>query len=213
MASKSRSQKNPASYHHGDLRNALLKAAISLIKQEGPNALSLRAVAKQAGVSHTAPYRHFEDKHALLEAIAHDGFRALSLAMQDAAKNYPDPLEQIVQAGEAYIELATRNPEVTQIMFGGYIEPDRCSEAFSDIAEQAFQGLLTIIENGKNAGVLKQEDSELLAMATWSLAHGFAMLVAGGQVQHRVNNPDEVKSMSRILGSLLLNGIREKGGG
>lgn len=204
-----KSKIRPSTYHHGDLRNALLDAAISLIKKQGPNALSLRAVAKQAGVSHTAPYRHFEDKHALLEAIALEGFRNLTQAMHETANQFSDPIQQISEAGVAYIKLATQNPEVTQVMFGGFLDPERCGEALTNQAEQAFQGLLTIIENGQQAGVLKQEDSQLLALATWSLAHGFAMLVAGGQLQHKVSSAKEIETLSQTLGDMLLNGIRK----
>lgn len=197
-----------ATYHHGDLHNALVDAAIALIRQDGPNALSLRAVARQAGVSHTAPYRHFADKHALLETIALGGFRELSRAMKSAAENYADPLQQIIHAGEAYIRLATQNPEVTQIMFGGFLEVQRCGEALQQESEQAFAGLLAIIEKGKRSGQLKPMDTEVLALATWSLAHGFAMLVAAGQLAHKVRDSAEVQALSQSLGELLVNGIR-----
>ena len=200
-------EKSGKTYHHGDLRNALLEAAVELIRTHGPSAISLREVAKLAGVSHTAPYRHFEDKHALLAAIAEEGFRRLGQAMTDVSARYKEPRTQLVEAGKAYVDLAVANPEVTQLMFGGYLDPERCSDGVRIQGDLAFQGLLSIIENGKNAGILKSLDSMTLATATWSLAHGFAMLIAGGQMSHIAKSKKEIDKLSRTLGTLLLEGI------
>lgn len=199
--------KSKTTYHHGDLRNALIESAVALIRTHGPGAVSLREVAKLAGVSHTAPYRHFEDKHALLAAIAEEGFRRLGKAMADVAKRYKDPHKQLIEAGKAYVDLAVANPEVTQLMFGGYLDPERCSDELKVRGDQAFQGLLNIIENGKRAGILKPIDSMELATVTWSLSHGFAMLIAGGQMNQIVKNKKDIDALSRTLGKLLLEGI------
>ena len=199
-------RKKPA-YHHGDLRNALVEAALVLIRQHGPNAVSLREVAKQAGVSHAAPYRHFADKHALLAAIAHDGFRRLGQAMADVAARHPDPRTQFIEAGRAYAELALKNPEIVQLMFGGYLDPSRCSEELREDADKAFQGLLKIIENGKAAGLLKKRNSQELALAAWSMAHGYAMLAIGGQLAEVAPTKKEIDALSRVLCRLLLDGV------
>jgi AcrR family transcriptional regulator len=196
-----------AGYHHGDLRNALLAAALVLLRQHGPNAVSLREVAKQAGVSHAAPYRHFEDKHALLAAIAHEGFRRLGEAMAAAERSAADPHQQLIEAGRAYVELAVASPEITQLMFGGYLDPQRCRDELRDEADKAFAGLLKIIENGKAAAMLKKRDSQELALAAWSLAHGFAMLVAGGQLASVAADRKAIDALSRALGRLLLDGL------
>jgi AcrR family transcriptional regulator len=91
-------------YHHGDLRAALIESGTKLLRERGAAALSLREVAKAAGVSHAAPYRHFEDKAQLLAAIAAAGFERLRAAMQKAAADHPeDPRSQLIAAGEAYV--------------------------------------------------------------------------------------------------------------
>lgn len=199
-------RKKPA-YHHGDLRNALEAAARVLLRTHGPNGVSFREVAKQAGVSHTAPYRHFADKHALLAAIAHEGFRRLGQAMADVEARYTDPRTQLIEAGRAYAELALNTPEVVQLMFGGYLDPSRCDEALREDADKSFQGLLKIIENGKAAGMLKKRNSKELALAAWSMAHGFAMLAIGGQLADTATTKKDIDALSRTLSRLLLDGI------
>ena len=194
-------------YHHGDLRNALIEAALVLIRKRGPNAVSFREVAKQAGVSHAAPYRHFEDKHALLAAIAHDGFRRLGQAMADVAARHADPRTQFIEAGRAYVDLAMQSPEIAQLMFGGYLDPKRCSDELREDADKAFKGLLKIIENGKASGLLKKRNSQELALAAWSMAHGYAMLVTGGQLAEVAPTKKEIDALSRVLCRLLLDGV------
>jgi AcrR family transcriptional regulator len=194
-------------YHHGDLRNALEEAALVLIRKHGPNAVSLREVAKQAGVSHAAPYRHFEDKHALLAAIAHEGFRRLGQAMADVEARHADPRVQLIEAGRAYTELALKNPEIVQLMFGGYLDPGRCGEELRADADKAFQGLVKIIENGKAAGLLKKRDSQELALAAWSMAHGYSMLAIGGQLAEVAPRKKDIDVLNRALCRLLLDGL------
>jgi AcrR family transcriptional regulator len=104
-------------YHHGNLREALLKAAIRLIAEVGPAAFTLREVARRAGVSHNAPYRHFRDKDDLLAAVAAQGFRELTQAMLDAAARQSDTLQRLKHSGLAYVTFALRRPEHFTVMF------------------------------------------------------------------------------------------------
>jgi AcrR family transcriptional regulator len=210
MPRKPVSAKRKTAYHHGDLRSALIDAALVLIRANGANALSLREVAKQAGVSHTAPYRHFTDKHALLATIAQEGFRRLGQAMADVESGHDDPQTQLIEAGRAYVELAVRNPEITQLMFGGFIDPQRCSDELIADADKAYKGLVKIIENGQASGLLKSRDSQELALAAWSMAHGFAMLVTGGQVAHVASTKKEIDALNHALSRLLLDGLAAK---
>ena len=95
-------------YHHGHLEETLLETAIQLIGEVGPAGFTLREVARRAGVSHNAPYRHFADREKLLAAVAAQGFRELTQAMRDATQGQAEPLDRLKVAGLAYIEFALR---------------------------------------------------------------------------------------------------------
>src|SRR6185295_17683625 len=105
------------SYHHENLRETLLEAAIHLIAEAGPAGFTLREVARRAGVSHNAPYRHFRDKDEMIAAAAAQGFSELNQAMLDAAGSEPTPLDQLKRAGWAYVSFALHRPEYFTVMF------------------------------------------------------------------------------------------------
>lgn len=204
------SGKQKKSYHHGDLRNSLIDAAIALLRAKGPNVFSMRELAKLAGVSHTAPYRHFEDKNAIFNAIAENGFQLLTERLEQVVSEYPDnPRQQLLEAGVAYVDLATENPEITQLMFGGFIQTDSCSERLQQAADTAFNGLLNIIKKGQEAGIYQQQDTLSLAVAAWSMMHGLAMLVTGGQLTKEISTRKQVMDTVRLVENILLNGMLE----
>src|SRR6201984_2405102 len=109
--------RKPKPYHHGHLREALLQAAIRLIAEVGPAGFTLREVARRAGVSHNAPYRHFRDRDELLASVAAQGYRELAKAMTDAAARQTDALDALREAGLAYVSFALRRPEHFTVMF------------------------------------------------------------------------------------------------
>src|ERR1700681_1736408 len=104
-------------YHHANLRKTLLDAAVTLIGEVGPAAFTLREVARRAGVSHNAPYRHFRDKDALLAAVAAQGFRELTRAMREAGERQSKALDRLKQSGLAYVAFAIRRAEHFTVMF------------------------------------------------------------------------------------------------
>src|SRR5262245_42615036 len=104
-------------YHHGHLRETLLAAAIRLIAEVGPTAFTLREVARRAGVSHNAPYRHFRDRDDLIAAVAAQGYHELTQAMVEAAGSKGDALERLKSAGLGYVSFALRRPEHFTVMF------------------------------------------------------------------------------------------------
>src|SRR5262245_29182402 len=114
-AAKPRSPKN--SYHHGDLRRALTKAAWGLVRKEGVEALTLREVARKVGVTHAAPYHHFPSREALLDALSEEGFEELGNAMEAAIAGITDPSERLHVIGRVYIDQARAHPERIQVMF------------------------------------------------------------------------------------------------
>ena len=104
-------------YHHGDLRRALIDAARRLLETEGPNALSLRAVAREAGVSPAAPYHHFKDKGELLDAVAHEGWDLLNELMTAARASQTSVRDKLTSLGVAYVRFARDNPALYRVMY------------------------------------------------------------------------------------------------
>jgi AcrR family transcriptional regulator len=111
-------EKRSASYHHGDLRDALVRAARTILEKQGLAALSLRGVARVVGVSPAAPYHHFPDKQALLEAVAAQGFDALTAAMEKRMAKKTDPTGRLDASGVGYVTFALENPALFRLMFG-----------------------------------------------------------------------------------------------
>jgi AcrR family transcriptional regulator len=201
MAIDKKTDSDTPHYHHGDLRNALLQAAEQLLVEQGVAGLSLRAVAKQAGVSHAAPYRHFRDKAALLRALAQSGFERLAAVMQTATDTVAyNPELKLVEAGVAYVRLAVDQPEISQLMFGGSVEPQN-DEAYQQAARAAFEALVEIIREGVSTGVFRDRDLQELALVAWTAMHGMAMLMtahlldAGSMGQADLD--EQVRSVAR----------------
>jgi AcrR family transcriptional regulator len=196
------------SYHHGDLHNSLLEAADCLLEQTGAAKLSLREVAKHAGVSHTAPYRHFKNRAALLEAIAIAGFRRLKTLLEQAEASAPDDIVQQLRAGGlAYLQVAVNNPEHTRLMFGGMMKEVSEDSALFAAAEDTYDTLYRIIDTGRARGVFGGSDTETVVLAAWSLVHGLTMLILGTQ---KVNpaTPTELDAITRSVLDTFLNGLR-----
>jgi AcrR family transcriptional regulator len=174
-------------YHHGNLREALLHGAVRVIAEAGPAAFTLREVARRAGVSHNAPYRHFRDKDALLSAVAAQGFRELTRVMRQAAERETDPLGQLTHSGLAYVEFALRRPEHFTVMFDA---PVRGSDApeYKEASEEAFNTLVTYIRNCQDGGQLPAGQTLERALHAWSLVHGIAKLATAGRFRFRTKN-------------------------
>jgi AcrR family transcriptional regulator len=153
------------SYHHGDLRNALLEAARALL-EEGPLAeLSLRAVARRAGVSHAAPYRHFPNHEALLVELATEGFVELRGEIVGAASAKGAESDRIAKIGAAYMRFVARRPALARLMFGPQL-PHR--ERFPELGAAADSV-------GGEIGTALHDPA--LGLAVWAAVHGLAMLI------------------------------------
>lgn len=167
-------------YHHGDLKRALLEAAMTLLRAEGVEGLTLRAVARAAGVSPSAPYRHFADRRALIAAIAEDGFRRLGDALREAMQSAPGPLG-FRQVAVAYVGFAHENPAEYRVMFGAEVAR---TEDLPGLQETS-RGVLRFVEGGlrglQAAGRVGPGDPWLMALAVWASLHGLVMLSLDGQ--------------------------------
>ena len=169
-------------YHHGDLRRALVDAARRLLEAEGQSALSLRAVAREAGVSPAAPYHHFKDKAQLLDAVAHEGWELLDAAMGRAKAQAASVLGALSEVGVAYVCFARDNPALYRVMYDTARDqsrlPDRV-QAQEDGAYCKVRGAL--IEAG--ADPAKTLELELSTVAAWCSAHGLAEMAGFKQFE------------------------------
>lgn len=175
---------SPKPYHHGRLREALLKAAIRLVSAVGPAGFTLREVARRADVSHNAPYRHFQDKDALLAAVAAQGFRELTEEMQKAAAAQPTPLDQLKRSGLAYVMFALRRPAHFTVMFDAPMTGARHRD-LAEASQRAFAALSGLIQNCQHAGQLPRGSTRERTLYAWSLVHGIAKLAIAGRLPYR----------------------------
>ncbi len=162
-------------YHHGNLQEALLRAAIALIGEVGPMAFTLREVARRAGVSHNAPYRHFQDKEALMTAVAAEGYRELTNGMLDAAGKQSRAVDRLKHAGLAYVEFALRRPEHFAVMFDAPLSEPRHFDA----------ALVGFVKAAQKEGELVSGDSGEYALLSWTMVHGVAKLAITGRLPYR----------------------------
>jgi AcrR family transcriptional regulator len=170
--------KKPTSYHHGDLRRELLAQAARMLDELGAERLSLRDLAKQARVSPAAPYRHFENKEALLQVLAEEGFEELESKMLAAAAASPaDAREQLQALARAYLDLAARRPHLFRMMFSADLGPSRVEQGIFRACDRVYIALVNAFAFGQKARWLKEGDPHRQALGFWSLLHGYAMLV------------------------------------
>ncbi|MBP0000121.1 MAG: TetR/AcrR family transcriptional regulator [Cyanobacteria bacterium SID2] len=197
-------------YHHGNLRQALIDTAIETIAEKGVNSLSLREVARRVGVSHSASYRHFADKEALLAAVAEEGFLGLTQALTTALQNRLETtadcsLERLQASGIAYVKYAFDRPEYYRVMFGsGAIDRSRYP-SLQNASQQAFQVLVDLVIAGQNAEKIRPGDPVKLAWVAWSLVHGLAMLAIDGQLP--ISETHEIESIARFTTQTLSEGL------
>lgn len=184
------------SYHHGDLKNALIQAGIQILAKEGVAGLSLRKVAGRAGVSHAAPYAHFTDKQALIAAISTEGYRMIHERIEAAVAEFEgDPSRQLLEAAWAYVDFALTDPAHFKITFSGVIEKEKEHPAFVEMSQKSFGAVIRIVEACQAQGVLEAGPSDLVAVSVWSLVHGLASLVLEGQVPHSLLDRMSVREM------------------
>jgi AcrR family transcriptional regulator len=197
-------------YHHGDLRNTLIETATQLLPKYGVAGLSLRAIAKAAGVSHAAPYRHFRDKTDLLESIAISGYNRLAKACKNAEKHYPSsPQQQLFEAGMGYLSLVREQPEMAHLMFSGMLTQDNCGEALSQAGANAVQSLAQIIDNGKRLGMYADRDTEDLTLTALACVHGIAMMILSGLIK-RPKSKQQLQALGERISNTLLMGLLKR---
>jgi AcrR family transcriptional regulator len=198
----------PKPYHHGDLKNALVAAGLHILNEQGAGALNLREVARRAEVSHTAPYRHFPDKQALIAAIAEQGFEMLAdeIRRSDASAS-AGAVEKLIAAGSTYVMFALDHPAHIKLMFSR----DNVRAADSDlyrISKFGFEYMVRTIQTGQQKGELGMSDPVDGAKHLWSALHGLAMLAIERQLvmlndlpedQFRAGLQSEARALVRVV--------------
>jgi len=169
----STSQSNP--YHHGDLRRALIEAGLALLATGGAESLGLREVARAVGVSASAPYRHFENRQALLAAVAREGFIQFDAHLRAAGKDWPAD-QQLEVMGRAYIGFALDHPQLFRLMFSPLVSKD-ANPALMEAARAAYESLAAL------AAPQNPEARREATVSTWALVHGLAVLLLDDQIR------------------------------
>jgi AcrR family transcriptional regulator len=197
-------------YHHGDLRNALIRAGLEILRSDGSQALSLREAARTAGVSQAAPYRHFKNKEALLAAIAEEGFRLLGDRIRSAVQAFRmSPEEQFHQTALAYLKLAREHADHFRLMFAGM--PKRCPKdhpGLDRVSKELFNEFVSIIIRCQREKVIRAGNPEQLALVAWCSVHGFAALLVNESLRFLSIPVTQTELAMRALTRNLLDGLK-----
>ena len=196
-------------YHHGDLRRALVTAALDLIGKGGPEALTLREAAAAVGVTHPAAYRHFEDKTALLAAVAEEGYVALGGELEKAVGGERAPRARVRALALAYVAFAMERPAHYRVMWGPRLNEDGRFPSLEAAVARVFDLVVAEIAGGQTAGVFRKGDARDLAVTVWIAAHGYTELVARRRI--KVRSPRvATEYFDRLLGPVL-DGLAARG--
>ncbi len=183
------------SYHHGNLKQALIDAGLAILERDGLTALTLRAVAREASVSQTAPYSHFTDKRALLAAIAEEGFQRLIQYMSEAAKNQATESGRLLAMSKGYVRFATDQPALFRLMFG----PEFSDPAeFVDLSTTSANSYKMILDSVRRNIEIKDGDQNqtgLFTLAAWSTVHGLACLLVDERTKPEVFHLHDIDSL------------------
>lgn len=197
-------RKPRSSYHHGDLRRAMLAEATRVIQRHGIDALTLRGVGQRLGVSRTALYRHFASKSALLQAVAAEGFRTLQHELQAAWLGGGQSREGFDAMGRAYVQFAERYPSHYRVMFGSVLRDTQAPPRSQPGGDgDAFGTLVRALVALQQAGLVRNDDPQQLALYVWAVVHGVAMLALDGILR----TPDDISTLTEFAIAKLRTGI------
>lgn len=202
-------QRRGNGYHHGDLRRALLDAALALIEEKGLEALTLREVARRADVSHAAPYHHFADLGALVAALAIEGLQGLGATQRAAAAgaSQGSAAARVHALGLDYVRYAVRDPARFRLMW----RPELCGsgdgEAVKAAGLEAYAPLLEAVAAGVVSGEFAVQAVDGLAFAAWAEVHGIATLLVDGPIGWRLSGAEAAEELAGETIDRLLSGL------
>lgn len=180
-------------YHHGNLRADLLAAAMGILRASGDGGVTLRAVARAAGVSQTAPYRHFSDKGALLAAVAESGFAALLVRCRKRLASDKDPRERLHQLGIAYVQFALDEPAMFRLMFSAELAQLKHQHpGLAATSRQVYETMHGTVADILSEGSADRADLDTSSVAAWSLVHGLALLLLDQSIDTTTRVPGDL---------------------
>ncbi|HSY24314.1 MAG TPA: TetR/AcrR family transcriptional regulator [Polyangiaceae bacterium] len=198
--------KDEADYHHGDLRKALIAAALRAIERDGVGALSLRALARSLGVSPRAPYRHFTTKEQLLAAVAVEGYRMSASFMESRLAAATDPMGRLRTTVEAYVLFAAEHPAAFRVMYAPYATVEEDAPDLRHARAEGHGEMMRLIVGVQQSGAIRAGDPMLLALTLWSTMHGLAVLLVEGQLG-RFDRPIEGAKLARVVAAMVFEGL------
>ncbi len=216
-ASQRRRPAGETPYHHGDLHDALLGAAERVLERDGLPGLTLRAVAREAGVSHAAPTHHFGDLTGLLSELAAIGFRRFNAAMVAAGNSETQPLMKAMARAKAYVAYAQARPGMYGLMFRTE-RLDMKRPSLHEAATASFEGLASAVGAGRNEklsgealGALSLDQAAAIARA-WSLVHGFTTLLLDGRLKDILHRLPDGVGVDQLLDAMLRSTVSRSPG-
>ena len=188
------------------LREKVIKAAVKYVAGNGPDGLSFRQIAADAGVSHQAPYHHFGDRSAIFGEIALEGFRKFAVVMGAPARAYEDT-ENCVRLCERYVDFAIANKGHFRVMFRADLCQMHESPETQKAADDAFATLLEAVSEmvGDSASI---DEIRVQATAMWSLAHGLATLIIDGPLENKIGKVSDRRALVRSVAQRAAEGLR-----
>lgn len=191
-------------YHHGNLREALLDAAFRRVDEGGAEALNIRELAREIGVSSAAPFRHFADKQALLRAVAARAASDFGRALDQASERCTDALTQFRAMTVAYVRFAAEHPALFDLIHEHESESTRF---LGQVNDERRQKLIALIIEGQNAGLIPEADPELIALTNEALTHGLARMIVDRHPRMRGLASEEARKLALAMTQLLQSGI------
>ena len=180
--------KSKDTYHHANLREELIKAACQIISANGVDGLTMRRLSQHLGVSRTAAYRHFDDKTALLFAVAESSFRQIADSFGELVSGTDrPPLEVLKGFGRSYVEFARGNPAIYRLMFGSKFIREKHPDSLLRTVDEAFGYLLKAVERCQEQGSIQKGSGLAITSILWASMHGLSRLLIDGQLRTEVN--------------------------
>jgi len=191
-------------YHHGNLREALLETAFRLVDSQGVHAVSMRALAREAGVSSAAPFRHFADKQVLLDAIAEKAATELQRKLDEATAECSDALTQFRAMTVAYVRFAADHPSLFDLI---HSTPSVSGGFMGEVNDERRLKLIALIYEGQNAGLIPEADPELIALTSEALTHGLARMIVDRHPRLQTLSSEDARKLALAATHLLQTGI------